>query len=217
MFSDGQTLKEKEMNTVLLFLLMSMTTNQETLNFEYAHKQGYDTSCGFSALSGLLSIYWNIEVSEDQLISNFFAEHIGTNDATNYFVDLLTNTNNLISTLADLSILLSKYGIANKSYKMTFDELKENLPNFGVALIHYDKPQTHFLLLTGMLNDDSAVVMDSVRGMEILSREEFCRRWSGTVLLTASKEKQMDVKTIESALNQARRKKAFMEKLLWEK
>jgi hypothetical protein len=50
---------------ILSFLLLLQNVQStETLRFAHVAEQGYDTSCGLSALSDLVSRYWNCPVSK---------------------------------------------------------------------------------------------------------------------------------------------------------
>ena len=45
------------MKLALLLLLLSGTTDRESLRFTYSTEQGYDTSCGLTTLSCLMDKY----------------------------------------------------------------------------------------------------------------------------------------------------------------
>ena len=38
--------------------------SKEALRFEYVSEQGFDRSCGYSAATSLLSLYWDLPVAE---------------------------------------------------------------------------------------------------------------------------------------------------------
>jgi len=189
------------MNSIYLFLLLSFVTPNEAIKFNYIHKQGFDTSCGFSAVSSILNVYYDIDVTEKMIISNYLT-NILTNNLTNIYT----------SSLLDLSSILTSYGIENKSFKMTFEQLNKALVKYSPVLVHMTKPQTHFLLVLDCYADN-VIIADPARGLKLIQKNDFIDKWSGVVLLTASKERILNKVRLNKAVTRLKQKQRFMERL----
>jgi hypothetical protein len=81
----------------------------------------------------LLSLYWDIPVTEEELIS----------------LVLDPDTPDLSVSLHELQIVLGQYGLESRGYKMEFEELMQAAARFSPILIHYGKPNKHYSLLLG--------------------------------------------------------------------
>ena len=184
----------------ILFLLLGITPN-EALKFNFINKQEFDTSCGFSAVSSILNVYYDIDVSEKMIISNYLT-NILTNNLTNIYT----------SSLLDLSSILTSYGIENKSFKMTFEQLNKALVKYSPVLVHMTKPQTHFLLVLDCYADN-VIIADPARGLKLIQKNDFIDKWSGVVLLTASKERILNKVRLNKAVTRLKQKQRFMERL----
>ncbi len=162
---------------LFIFILLHGITSKENLRFQYVNEQVYDTSCGYSTVSSLLSVYWDIGITEEDLVNIYLPEKIKENDYK--------------TSLSDLSKIFTDYSIANKSYKMTYDQFVSINEKYFPVVVHYSKPDDHFTLVLG-IRGNSIITADPARGVEILSEEQFLYRWSGIVLLTASNKKNID-------------------------
>lgn len=181
--------------------IVNQVTSKEDMRFIYIHEQMYDRSCGFSTISSLLDIYWNIDCSEDVIIERYIES-----------TDI--NTSDVTISLADLSKILSDYHILNASFIMDFEQLQEALIKYIPVLVHYESPENHFALVLDADNN-AVVVLDPLQGMIILSYKYFMDRWSGVVLLSDSKQVMKNVDEINSALNISNKKKQLFKKWLW--
>ena len=195
---------------MLEVVLFHLITNAQILKYESVHRQRFDSSCGFAAVSSLLSYYYGFPVTEPLVISNYFTLQAGTSDVKVFLSNAITGTNIYALSLADISDILTEYGVQNKAYKMSFDELRKIIEKYAPVLVHYDRPQTHFLLLTSVDSDEWVTALDPARGLEWISREEFISRWSGVVLLTICPNKPPNRQTIENST----RKSHFQRRLL---
>jgi len=183
----------------LLFLL-SLTTPKESLRFQYVNEQQFDTSCGYSTAASLLSLYWEIDVTERDIVNNHIKEKIDNQDYT--------------TSLADLSEILNEYAIANKAYKMEYSQLAGLDKKYFPIIVHYDKPEGHFALVIG-IEEDSVITADPARGLETLSCEQFLSRWSNIMLLSASAEKEMNKNLANAAISTAVTRKNNLERWAW--
>ncbi len=203
-------------NLLLLSIFMSSAfpreiVPKETLRFQYVHEQEFDSSCGFSTVSSLLNIYWGIDTDELKIITKFI-ETTGKNNHNK------NERDKYATTLLDLSKIISSYGIANKSFKMNYNQLKNTLKKYSPVLVHYKHPDKHFALVLsvyGKKNDSIVIAADPARGLEALTKESFLGRWSGVVLLTASKYQKINKRVIERALNKEKRRQELLEKWAW--
>lgn len=183
-----------------IFFLLTITTPKEDLRFQYVDEQEYDTSCGYSTVSSLLSKYWDVDVSEEDFVNTYLPEKIEKNDYK--------------TSLVDLSKILTDYAIANKSYRMTYDQFVSINEKYFPVVVHYRKPDDHFALVLGICSNN-IITADPARGVEILSEEQFLYRWSGIVLLTASNKKNIDRSVVNKAISTALSRKNNLERWAW--
>ncbi len=191
---------------LFLFLLFSMVTPKESIRFEYVHEQEFDTSCGFSSVASLLDIYWGISTDEFKIIDDYVLHEVRKINEG--------KRKDYVTSLFDLSMIISSYGIANKAFRMNYEQLERIIDRYSPVLVHYAKPETHFALVLSA-SDEMVVVADPARGVEWLSRKEFKHRWSGVVLLTASKHLKVNRKLTSLAISREVRKKELLERWTW--
>lgn len=185
---------------LVIFLLLNMVTPKEDLRFQYVNEQQYDTSCGYSTVASLLSLYWNIDVSEEGIVNKYIYEKIENQDYE--------------TSLADLSQILNDYAIANKAYKMEYSQLIDVNKKYFPVIVHYNEPDGHFALVLG-IKGDNIITADPARGVEILSTEQFLDRWSNIVLLSASKEMEINKDLAEKGISIAVLRKENLERWAW--
>jgi len=185
---------------LFFFLLLNLTTPKEDLRFQYINEQQYDTSCGCSTTASLLTLYWNIDVSEEDIVDKYIYEKIENQDYG--------------TSLADLSKILNDYAIANKAYSMDFHQLLDVNQKYFPVIVHYNKPDDHFALVLG-IRGDNIITADPARGVEILSTEQFLNRWSNVVLLSASKEMEINKDLVLKAVSVAVSRKENLERWTW--
>lgn len=171
--------------------------SKEELKFAYSKEQENDRSCGFSVVVSLLKNYWNINTTEDELISLYSINS--------------SNVNKFRISFSDMSSLLSNFDISSKGYKMSISQLKQYITKFSPIIVHYDRPEKHFALLLGIYNN-SIIVSDPSRGLELLSEKLFLGRYSGQVLLTDS-TKIKNYLLINEAIVKSIRKKEMSDRI----
>lgn len=143
--------------------------DREALRFAYSSEQGFDTSCGLSALSCLLSTYWGLETSELELSEDCF----GPKDEGDFSVSLF-----------ELQGLLIARGFAAAACQMSLDGLAAAVARYPPVLVHYDEPKSHFALVLAV-KDGLVATADPAEGTVALSRGDFEARWSGYAILVA--------------------------------
>jgi uncharacterized protein len=153
------------------FLGPEETQSKEALRFAYAYEQGYDNSCGYSAAASILSLYWNIQVGERELIERYAGAK--------------PESARLDVTFKDLAGIFADYGFSVKGLRMSWEQLETALARFAPVIVHYDYPDRHFALAI-RAKDGWIITLDPASGSELLRRDQFVRRWSGAVLLASS-------------------------------
>lgn len=155
-------------NFMAVLALMGSLTDNETLRFQWSSEQGFDTSCGYSAAVALMDTWWNIPVTELELLA-----------AT---AESRTADENYMVSFRSLSDLLASYGFAVKAYKMDWNELKAAVDKYAPVLVHLDGYSGHFALVLGF-DGDTAIVADPAEGTRFATKDELEGKWRGNVLL----------------------------------
>ena len=172
------------MKLLLLFFLLSETTDRESLRFEYSTEQGFDTSCGLTTLSCLMDRYWGIPADEVSLARDFLAEKIGGGDLTVSF--------------ADMAAILKAKGFSCRAYQMNFGQLEKAVAKYAPVIIHYDRPEGHFVLVLA-IRDGSVLTADPAEGTISREKATFESLWSGNVMLAALPGRAVNIELIEEA------------------
>jgi predicted double-glycine peptidase len=193
------------MSRFLFALLSTMVLSEEDLRFTPVYKQGYDTSCGVAVTASLLNTYWNIPITEADLYQSLILERT-SEDAAGYTVSLLA-----------IAEYLQTRGIQSRAYRMDWEILEDTLKKgYGPVLIHYEKPDPHFALLTH-IEGDYAFVADPARGFGMVDKRWFMKNYSGNVLLTASRTAVKDTEALETVNAGGKKRLTRLESLsrLW--
>jgi len=172
------------MRLFLLLLVFSETVDRESLRFAYSTEQGFDTSCGLTALSCLMDRYWSVPSDEVSLARDFLAERIAGGDLTVSF--------------ADMAAILKAKGFSCKAYQMTFDQLEKAVAGYAPVIVHYDKPEGHFALVLAV-RDGSVLTADPAEGTISKGQATFESLWSGNVMLAALPGRAVNLELIEEA------------------
>jgi uncharacterized protein len=178
------------MRTLTFLFLLSIVPKDE-LQYSQGFKQLEETSCGYSVVSSLLFYYYNIDITETELLSNYFSQKTAVGDYTLSFLEIRT--------------ILTDYGIESRAYKMTFEELEKHISRFAPIIIHYDRPENHFSLLLKK-KDGFIITSDPAQGLRLSSIRDFKKMWSGNVILTASKTKTNTNNIIDTVTEKAHRR-----------
>ncbi|MDR1095407.1 MAG: hypothetical protein LBL31_03360 [Spirochaetaceae bacterium] len=177
------------MDRFLFTLLATMVISEEDLRFTHVYKQGYDTSCGVAVTASLLNTYWNIPVTEADLYQSLILDRLDrtAEDADGYTVSLFA-----------VAEYLKTHDVQSRAYKMDWETLEDTLKKgYGPVLIHYEKPEPHFALLTH-IEGDYAFVADPARGFGMVDYRWFMKNYSGNALLTASRTAVKDTEALET-------------------
>jgi predicted double-glycine peptidase len=173
------------MTRFLFTLLSAALLSEEELRFTSINKQGYDTSCGIAVTASLLSTYWNIPVTEEELYTTMILDRIEDGSAAHYTVSF--------STIAEC---LKEYGIQSRAYAMNWQELSDSLAKgYAPIIVHYGEPNPHFALLLH-IEGEYAFVADPAQGFGLAHKKIFTGKYSGNAMLTASRSA---VKNTEAA------------------
>ena len=177
---------------LLVLILMSGLGDRESRRFTYAREQGRDDSCGLQALACFLELYWGMPAGEDELyadlVSALAARGGGARDPGLRSVSL-----------GELRLILEGRGFFAEAYRMGFEGLLKAGAAYAPLIIHYDRPQGHFVVLVAALAD-GVVVADPSSGLLFLPRRDFEARWSGAVLLARLPGREPDGRIMDSAV-----------------
>ena len=105
----------------------------------------------------------------------------------------LTGTDRIGTTLLGLLKAAEKLAFLGKAVKGSYEALAL-APMPAIAHFKTEDGLGHFIVLH-RVKQSSVVVADPSRGIEKLTREEFCRRWTGNMLLLTPEPKATPVET----------------------
>jgi predicted double-glycine peptidase len=178
---------------ILSFLLLLQNVQStETLQFAHVAEQGYDTSCGLSALSDLVSRYWNCPVSEETFLHEWLS--LGKQRAIDHEQYAIS--------FKDMQDLLALHGFASKGFRFTYDQLIKAVTTYAPIVIHYADQEGHFVLCLSA-NDEFLVIADPAEGVYWLFRQDFQRRWQGYALLVQSSIHTKQVEALNTAVQES--------------
>jgi len=178
--------------------LLRESASKEERRFLYIGEQGFDTSCGYAAAAGLASLYWQVPVSETELI----ALNHGTIDASG------SQTVNL----ADIARSLQALGFEVQGGRADWEGLRIAAERYAPVLVHYARPETHFALVLAA-DRDAVVSADPARGLELVGRAQFEKRWSGVVLLVKADQRRRNDRLLGAAIAGTRGRRSLLERI----
>ncbi|MEW6564411.1 MAG: cysteine peptidase family C39 domain-containing protein [Spirochaetota bacterium] len=173
-----------------LVLLLQNIQSLETLRFSHVAEQGYDTSCGLSVLSELVSRYWNYPISEE----TFLREWIST-------VKEYTTKEQYSISFKDMRDLIAHHGFASKAFRFTYNQLIKAAATYAPIIIHFADQEGHFVLCLSA-TEDYLVIADPAEGVYWISREDFQKRWQGYALLVQLPGKTKQTETLTSIVQE---------------
>ena len=182
----------------ILFLILTETTDRESLRFAYCAEQGYDTSCGLTTLAFFMDRFWGIQAEETALAEEFFAEKLAAGDLTVSF--------------ADMARILEARGFAWKALRMNFEQFEAASAGYAPLIVHYDKPEGHFALALAT-EDGVIIVADPAEGAIALSRFTFESKWSGAVLASILPAGTLNQKYLEEAVESVRGRTILLDRM----
>ena len=168
-----------------LLLLLQNLTGFEAQHFSSVAEQGFDTSCGLSVLSDLMSRYWMYPLSEDALINDWLSSIAEPHNQ----VDTYTIS------FKDMQNLLTNHGFSSKAYRFTYDQLVKAAVSYAPLILHLSDQEGHFVLCLSA-QDDVLVIADPAEGVYWISKADFLFHWQGYSLLVQHKVLQKQTKQL---------------------
>ena len=156
----------------------------EELRFLWIGEQGYDNSCGVSAVSSLASIYWGIDIDEIQLMGALDSGGKGEREGEISY--------------SDLAHLLQSLGFFSQGFSLSYEALIGAAERYGPLIVHLDEGDGHFVLFIGT-SGERPMVGDPSDGSAIWSVEGFLRSWTGTALAVAHANQAIDPFAVSEA------------------
>ena len=182
----------------ILLLIISETTDRESLRFAYCAEQGYDTSCGLTTLAFFMDRFWSVKAEETALAEEFFADKLAAGDLTVNF--------------ADMARILEARGFAWKAFRMNFGQFEAASARYAPLIVHYDKPEGHFALALAT-EDEVVIVADPAEGSVALGRRHFESKWSGAVLASILPAGALDKNYLEEAVGSVRDRTILLDRV----
>jgi predicted double-glycine peptidase len=180
-----------------LVLVLARMEDRESLRFSYCTEQGFDDSCGLSALACLMDKYWNWPSNELSLATDYLAAN--------------PDTEALQVSLATMAEILEKNSFIYKAYQMNYEELCRAAENYAPLLVHYSKPIGHFALVLST-NDTWLLAADPAEGCICIEQKSFQDRWSGVVLAVLGTKTEKNIALLCDAINEAEPRRALLAK-----
>lgn len=177
---------------LLVLILMSGMGDRESRRFAYAREQDRDDSCGLQALACFLELYWDLPAGEDELFADLVSALAERGDGAR-------DPGPRSVSLGELCLILEGRGFFAEAYRMGFEGLVKAGAAYAPLILHYDRPQGHFVVLVGALAD-GVVVADPASGLLFLPRKDFEARWSGAVLFARLPGREPDGRIMDSAM-----------------
>jgi ABC-type bacteriocin/lantibiotic exporter with double-glycine peptidase domain len=144
-----------------------------------------------------MSTYWGIPASENTLARDFLKEKLEASDYTTNF--------------ADMKRILEAKGFKVAAYKMNPSQLSKATERYAPLLVHYAKPEGHFVLVLSV-REESVVVADPAQGLESLALKDFEALWSGYVLLAAIPKRKPNNVALDGARAEALGRNKLLER-----
>ena len=196
---------------LLSFLLLLQNLNgSEALRFSHVAEQGYDTSCGLSVLSDLVSRYWDKPIPEETFLSEWLALHEQREES---FTTTSDDTDKDYSiSFKDMQELLDLQGCTSKAFRFTYSQLVKAASTYAPLVLHFADREGHFVLCLSA-EDEFLVIADPAEGVYWLSREDFLSRWQGYALLVQVQGHTKQQEVLNTILHETRAKRATLQSL----
>jgi ATP-binding cassette subfamily B protein len=130
-------------------------------------RQNDQSDCGAAALA-MIALYHRLPIGLQQMRELAGTDRIGTN-------------------LMGLLLAAEKLGFSARGVKGPFEALP-SVPMPAIAHVKTEEGLGHFIVVY-KVNKNSVVVADPAKGRETLSRDEFCKKWTGYLLLIVPQQK----------------------------
>ncbi|MDD9985411.1 MAG: cysteine peptidase family C39 domain-containing protein [Spirochaetaceae bacterium] len=144
-------------------------------------KQDLDDSCGAASLATILSSFYRVEVSEQDIV-----EHLVESGVTGS------------SSFLDLANVAEHYDMHSAGYALSFDKMKElKIP--AIVHLEYRENEEHFSVVRG-IGDHTVWLGDPLWGNRHFSKQQFLSMWEGPSLtgyLLLIIPKEIDEETVD--------------------
>ncbi len=148
------------------------------LRFKNLIKQKYDLSCGSAALASLLKYYYNLNISEEDIIKDILTHgEIEKIKARGF-------------SMLDLKQSAERFGFKAGGYKVPLEKL--HLIKIPTIILLDINGYKHFVILKGVKNN-KVFIADPAYGHKIMDLNEFKKSWNGILLAVFGKKKSKRV------------------------
>jgi ABC-type bacteriocin/lantibiotic exporter with double-glycine peptidase domain len=191
-------------------LLLQNIQGLEELRFSSVAEQGYDTSCGLSILSDLLTRYWNYPVTEEALLTEWLTlRQAQTQPAT----DNKLHTEDIYAiSFKDMQDLLSSHGFVSKAFRINYTQLVKATSSYAPLILHFADQEGHFVLCLHA-EDDFLVIADPAEGVYWLSRDDVILRWQGYALLVQRPGQMKESQALRAAVEETLERRNTLQRL----
>ncbi|MBT3272847.1 MAG: hypothetical protein HN368_06815 [Spirochaetales bacterium] len=167
---------------LLVSSMLSILIPMETLRFQWVYEQRYDYSCGAAALASLISIYWETEIHEEELL------------------EILPNedTPRADTTLLDLSRMVESLGFEAAAFDVSFEALTAAIDVYGPVIVHLNQNDGHYVLVIDY-RDGFLIIGDPSAGGTAWTAARFKRLWSRVALIIRHKDRAFTYKAVDQA------------------
>lgn len=151
--------------------LTRQVRSMNELRFDNMVQQTKDYSCGAAALATILSYYFAVETSEEQILGTILK---------NADQETAARIRQEGVTLLDLKRYADGLGYEGAGYKIQVQDLQA-LDRPAIALID-TKGYHHFIVIKGAVGD-RVYLADPAQGNQVKSLDEFQEIWNGIILV----------------------------------
>jgi ABC-type bacteriocin/lantibiotic exporter with double-glycine peptidase domain len=191
-------------------LLLQNIQGLEELRFSSVAEQGYDTSCGLSILSDLLTRYWNYPVTEETLLTEWLSHRQAqTQPAAD---NKLQTEDTYTISFKDMQDLLTSHGFVSKAFRFTYTQLVKASSSYAPLILHFADQEGHFVLCL-YAEDECMVIADPAEGVYWLSRDDVLHRWQGYALLVQQPSRMKESQALTAAVDEALERRNTLQRL----
>lgn len=191
-------------------LLLQNIQGLEELRFSSVAEQGFDTSCGLSILSDLLTRYWNYPVTEEALLTEWLTlRQAQTQPAAD---NKLQAEDTYAISFKDMQDLLFNHGFVAKAFRFTYAQLVKASGSYAPLILHFADQEGHFVLCLHA-EDDFLVIADPAEGVYWLSRDDVLLRWQGYALLVQRPGQMKESQALRAAVEEVLERRNTLQRL----
>lgn len=175
---------------VWAFIIVKAVFPLEEERFTFVFEQNTEFTCGLAAAASLASIYWGIDITENDLFKLLpmgAAEDIRERRAIS---------------LHELQQVLIYLGFEAGGFALNYPQLAQASQRYGPLICHLKDPEGHFVLFIGDMAG-YAILADPARGVIAIPAGDFAPLWSHTALAVLHPEQPMRIHVVEKVRAQA--------------